>query len=412
MSSRRYLVADEAEAADLYASRRWTDGLPIVPPTPERVATMLEWAALAPDEVLGLEPVKARVLTAEKVAVNAVMAGCQPPHFPVVAAAVTALCSEPYLLHGSASSTGGCAALVIVNGPVRRQLGMDGTFSVLGGGDPACLVIGRAVRLVIRNLVELRPGDLDRSTLGHPGKISFCLAEDEEGSPWPALAQERGIPDDGTSAVTVMAASAPRQVMNEWTTDPEEILETFAAEMRANLLNYSIWGGNYVVVVPKQLRDTLWAAGVGKADIRRYLHEHAWVRRRDWADGGQGPGGGRGQGGQGLQGAPPARAVPGGGGRWASGGLRGRHPALVGPSLGGGDRADRGLRRVLVGGGPTLPLDQHLAVPDVRRCLRQRAAAPRPGVACRPWRSRCSIPPKSPSPRRWPWRPGWSRSRA
>jgi hypothetical protein len=249
---------------------------------------MLEWAALPPDEVLGLEPVKARMLTAEKVAVNAVMAGCQPPHFPVVAAAVTALCTEDYLLHGSASSTGGCAALVIVNGPIRRQLDMDGTFSVLGGGDPASLVIGRAVRLVIRNLVELRPGDLDRSTLGHPGKISFCLAEDEEGSPWPALAQERGIPADGTSAVTVMAASGPRQVMNEWTTDPEEILETYAAEMRANLLNYSIWGGNYVVVVPKQLRDTLHGAGVSKADIRRYLHEHARVRRRDWAGVGKG----------------------------------------------------------------------------------------------------------------------------
>jgi hypothetical protein len=288
VSARSYKIDDELEASEMFAARGWTDGLPIVAPTPERVAAMLDWAGMVPDQVIGLEPVKARTLTAEKVAINAVMAGCQPPHFPVVATAVHAMCAEQYLLHGSSSSTGGCATLVVVNGPIRRQLDMTGGFSVLGGGDTAALVIGRAVRLVIRNLVELRPGELDRSTLGHPGKISFCIAEDEEGSPWVPLAQERGIPGDGTSAVTVMAASGPRQIMNEWTTVPEEILETFAAEMRANLLNYSIWGGYYAVVVPKQLRDTLHAAGVTKADVRQYLYEHAWVRRSDWATVGKG----------------------------------------------------------------------------------------------------------------------------
>jgi hypothetical protein len=288
MTSRSFVVDDDAEAAELFAAKGWTDGLPIVPPTRARVDAMLDWAGMPGDEVLGVEPVKARTLLAAKVATNAVMAGCQPPHFPVVAAAVRAMCAEEYLLHGSASSTGGCAVLVVVNGPIRRELNMTGGFSVLGGGDPAALVIGRAVRLVIRNLVDLRPGELDRSTLGHPGKVSFCLAEDEEGSPWVPLAHERGIPADGTSAVTVMAASGPRQIMNEWTTDADEILETFAAEVRANQLNYSIWGGHYVVVVPKQLRDTLAAAGITKADIRSYLFEHARVRRRDWAGVGKG----------------------------------------------------------------------------------------------------------------------------
>ncbi|MPY95005.1 MAG: hypothetical protein GEV08_18690 [Acidimicrobiia bacterium] len=283
MPSRTFVVEDEAAAADLLAGKGWTDGLPIVAPTRERVAAILDWAGMAPDQLMGVEPVKSRTLSAEKVAINAVMAGCQPPHFPVVAAAVQAMCHPDYLLHGSSSSTGGCAVLVVVNGPIRRQLGMTGTFSCLGGGDPAALVIGRAVRLVVRNLVEVRPGDLDRSTLGHPGKVSFCLAEDEEGSPWRPLAQDRGIPADGTSAVTVMAASGPRQVLNEWTTQPDELLATFAAEMRANLLHYSIWGGNYVVVIPKQLRDILHAAGVTKADVRQYLYEHAQVRRRDWA---------------------------------------------------------------------------------------------------------------------------------
>lgn len=266
------------------AAARWGDGLPVVPPTVERVDACLAWAGMAAEEIIGVDPVKGRVLTAEKVAANTVLAGAGPAQFPVVAAAVQALCRPEYLLHGSSSSTGGCAALVIVNGPIRHQLGMQPTFSVLGGGDPVALVIGRAVRLVIRNLVDLRPGQLDRSTLGHPGKVSFCLAEDEEGAPgWLPLAQERGIPADGTSAVTVMAASGPRQIMNEWTTRPEDVLETVAAEIRANQLTYSIFGGNYAVVLPPQSRQVLVDAGWSKADVRRYVCERAVVQRKDWA---------------------------------------------------------------------------------------------------------------------------------
>jgi hypothetical protein len=285
--SSRHRVDDDGEAQELYHARGWTDGLPVVAPTAERVAACLDWAAMPPHQVIGVEPVRARPLTAEKVAVNAVLAGCLPPHFPVVAAAVEAMCKPEFLLHGATSSTGGCAVMVIVNGPVRRQLGMSGTFNALAGTDRASMVIGRSVRLVLQNLLDVRPGELDRSTLGHPGKISFCVAEDEEGSPWVPLAQERGIPAD-TSAVTVFAASGPRQIMNEWTTDPTEILTTFAAEIRAHMLDYSIWGGNYVIVVPKQLRDRLHEAGLTKADVRAFLHEHAVVRRGEWAGVGKG----------------------------------------------------------------------------------------------------------------------------
>ena len=285
MTSTTYTLPDEAAVNEHYAARGWTDGLPIVAPTPARVEAMLAWAALTPEHVIGIEPVKPRTLTAEKVAANAVMAGCTPAQFPVVVAAVQAICQEQYLLHGSSSSTGGCAAMIVVNGPIRHQLNMRPTFSVLGGGDPVALVIGRAVRLAIRNLVDVRPGGLDRSTFGHPGKISFCFAEDEEGgAPWLPLAQERGIPADGTSSVTVMAASGPRQVMNEWTTLPEPILDTFVAEIKANMLHYSIWGGHYAIVLAPQLRDVFHAAGWSKADIRSYVHERAHVVRRDWAN--------------------------------------------------------------------------------------------------------------------------------
>jgi hypothetical protein len=131
------------------------------------------------------------------------------------------------------------------------------------------------------------PGAIDRSTLGHPGKISYCIAEDEENSAWQSLASLRDIPDQ-VSAVTVFAAGAPRQIMNEWTTKPEEILDTYAAEMRANMRNYSIWAGNYVVVIPKQHRDHLQQAGWVKADVAEYLFQKARIKRDEWSSVGKG----------------------------------------------------------------------------------------------------------------------------
>lgn len=280
-------VDDALAAQELFHSRGWTDGLPIVPPTAAAVTACLEWAGLPPDHLVGIEPVRHRAVTAEKVAINAVMAGCLPMHFPVAVTALTAMLQEPFLLHGATASTGGCAVLLIVNGPIRHELGMRGDFNALGPSDRASTCIGRAVRLVLGNLLEVRPGEIDRSTLGHPGKISWCIAEDEEHTPWKSVAEER-IGDPHASAVTAMAAMAPRQLMNEWTTEPKEILETFAAEIRANMTHYSIWPGNYAIVVPPQLRAHFDAAGWTKADIREYVFERARIHRRDWADVGKG----------------------------------------------------------------------------------------------------------------------------
>jgi hypothetical protein len=251
------------------------------------VEACLQWAAMAPDQLIGIEPVREQPLTAEKVAINAVMAGCLPMHFPVVVTALQAMLQEEYLLHGVTSSTGGCAALIIINGPIRLEIGANATFNALGNSDRATSVIGRALRLALINLMDVRPGSIDRSTLGHPGKFSYCLAEDEEDTTWQPLSVLRGLPL-GASAVTVMAAMAPRQIMNEWTTDPREILETFAAEMRANQLNYSIYGGNYAIIIPKQLREHIQAAGWTKRDIGEFLYERARVRRGDWASVGKG----------------------------------------------------------------------------------------------------------------------------
>jgi len=275
-------LTDAFAVNEFYHAKGWTDGLPIVPPTEERVSECLDAAGFAPGDIIGIEQVRQRPIIAEKAAINAVLAGCLPAYMPVVVAVLDAMCDAQYNLHGTSASTGGAAPFIVVNGPVRTLIGMNATHNVLGNGNRANATIGRAIRLVLINVLGVIPGEMDRSTLGHPGKFTFCIAEDEEDSPWVPLAQEREIPE-GQSAVTVMAAGAPRQIMNEWTADPEQILETFAAEMRHNMLTYSVWAGNYVLVIPKQLRDLLVAAGWQKRDIREYIFRSARVVRSDWA---------------------------------------------------------------------------------------------------------------------------------
>ena len=281
LRARAYEVGDAFEANELFQDRGWTDGLPIVPPTEPNVRRSLDAAALASSDVVGVEPVRRRRITAETVAIAAVMAGCRPEYTPLVVAIVRAMCAPEFGLHGTTASTGGSAPFVIVNGPIRRAIGMNATHNVLGNGNRANATIGRAIRLLIVNALGGIPGQLDRSTLGHPGKFTFCVAEDEEDSPWPSVAAERGVPA-GASSVTVLAAESPHQVMNEWTHDPRDILATYAAAIRANMLTYSIWPGNYAIVIPKQHRQLFTDAGWGKQEIREYVHEAARVTRREW----------------------------------------------------------------------------------------------------------------------------------
>lgn len=287
LASRRHSAGDFDAVQEFFHSNGWTDGLPIVPPTAKSVSACLAWAGMPCGQLIGIEPVRELPVTAEKLAINAVMAGCLPMHFPVVVAAWHAMLQDEFLLHGVTSSTGGCGIFVVINGAIRGEIQASGSFNALGNSDRATAAIGRALRLALINLMDVRPGQIDRSTLGHPGKFSFCIAEDEEDTTWQPLSVCRGIPA-GLSAVTVMAAMGPRQIMNEWTTDPKEILETFAAEMRANQLHYSIYGGNYAIVIPKQLREHLQGAGWTKQSVAEFIFERARVHRRDWAAVGKG----------------------------------------------------------------------------------------------------------------------------
>lgn len=292
LASAVHEVADAVEANELFQRNGWTDGLPIVPPTPNAVRAFLGAARLAPGDVIGVEPVRRRRITAEKVAIAAVMAGCLPDYMPVVVAVIRAMCEPDFGLHGATASTGGSAPMIVVNGPVRTRLGMNATHNALANASRANATIGRTVRLFILNVLGGHPGQLDRSTLGHPGKFTFCIAEDEEDSPWVSLSVERGIPA-GASAVTVMAVESPHQIMNEWTHDPKEILDTYAAAIRANMLTYSIWAGNYAMVVPCMHRQILAEAGWSKQDIRSYLFDKAHVARREWRAVGKGAVAGR-----------------------------------------------------------------------------------------------------------------------
>jgi hypothetical protein len=281
LTSTAYDVADAFDANELFQRNGWTDGMPIVPPTEAGVRTFLAAAKLTAEATVGVEPVRRRRITAEKLAIAALMAGCLPEYMPVVVAVVKAMCEPQFGLHGSTASTGGSAPFIVVNGPIRTALGMNATHNVLANASRANATIGRSIRLFILNVLGGTPGQLDRSTLGHPGKFTFCIAEDEEDSPWLPLSVERGIPA-GASAVTVLSAESPHQIMNEWTHDPREIIDTYAAAMRANMLTYSIWEGNYAIVVPKQHRQIFAAAGWSKQNVREYVFETARVQRKEW----------------------------------------------------------------------------------------------------------------------------------
>jgi hypothetical protein len=182
--------------------RGWTDGLPVVPPTPARVLRMLQGTRRKPDEMLGNIPPSGETCTVEKAAINAVMAGCRPEYFPVVLAALDAAMDPDFAWQGLMSTTMGAGVCVVVNGPIARRIGMNWQHGALGHGNRANATIARALQLMVINLGGAVPGGMDRSTHGHPGKFGLCFAEDESDEAWQPLAQSRGIAA-GKSAVTV-----------------------------------------------------------------------------------------------------------------------------------------------------------------------------------------------------------------
>jgi hypothetical protein len=232
MRSRRVEFSSLEDEFEAMWERGWTDGLPVVPPTESRVLAMLDATGHSPEEVVAVVPPNLVPVTVEKVAINAVMAGCRPEYLPVILAAVEAACSEAFNLHGVLATTWSVGPVVIVNGPVAKAIGINSGVNVLGQGNRANSTIGRALQLVVRNVGGGRPGGVDRATLGNPGKVGLCFGEDEDGSPWEPLSVARGRAP-GTSCVTVVAGGGVRSVADQLSRTPEALTESMAKTLRS-----------------------------------------------------------------------------------------------------------------------------------------------------------------------------------
>ena len=271
LTSKRFTVRDDTDAIELAFDKGWSDGLPVVPPTEARVRAMLDAVRLEPPQQVAFIRDRAVSITAEKVAINAVMAGCKSEYMPVVVAAVEAIGDPRWSYHGPGTSTGGAGVLMIVNGPIAGRLDVNAGDNLFGPGWRANLTIGRAVRLVMRNVCGSRPGTLDRGTLGHPGKLSYVIAENEAESPWTPLHVERGFRPE-QSTVTVVASDAPHQFYNQLSNTAEGVLTTLADDMR---ISGTVMGqSTYVVVLAGEHMRTIAADGWDKKRIRQFLYAH------------------------------------------------------------------------------------------------------------------------------------------
>ena len=291
MTQETRIAAPEEAAAliELYYEKGWTDGLPVVPPSESSVNAMLTAAGLDGDAVVGEVKVRNTQITAQKVAVNAVMAGCLPEYMPVVVSAVKGLCSEDFGYHGVATSTGGASIVIIVNGPVARDLGINAKDNAFGPGFRPNMTIGRSLRLLMMNAINTRPGKLDRSTLGSPGKIAFCFAENEEASPWEPLHVERGYAIE-ESTTTLFAAEGIHQTYNQLSSTPEPLL-TGMADAMANMGSANIVGQQQLVVVlAGEHTEVLRKSGWSKKEVKQFLYEKATRSIADLKGAGRLPG--------------------------------------------------------------------------------------------------------------------------
>jgi hypothetical protein len=272
------LSGDLDEINDSFHERGMTDGLPIIPPTRLRVQQMLAGVDRDPDEILGEFPPAFHQTTIAMLAVNAVMAGCKPEYMPVVVAAIEAILEPPFNLYGINSTTHPVSPLVIVNGPIIERIGMNAGYNVFGSGWRANASIGRAVRLAMVNIGGGRPGEGDRATHGHPGKFSYCIAENESRNPWSPLHVQRGF-GPGQSTVTVFGADAPHLINDHFSTSGAGLLSVVAGVFASIGSNNSYFNdGEICLVLGPEHASRLAGEGWTLARIRQYLFAKARLR--------------------------------------------------------------------------------------------------------------------------------------
>jgi hypothetical protein len=268
---------DDAEAASAYCYERgWTDGLPVIAPSVERVQRMLAYCDRPPEQPVAKLAPRYGEATPLRVAANAVMAGCLPEYFPLVLTALEAMAEEPYNLYGTQATTHSCAPLIIVNGPIARELGINCGHSALGSGTRANATIGRAVRLSLVNIGGAIPAIGDMATYGTPTKYTYCAAENEAASPWEPLHVERGFPATA-STVTVLACEGPHNINDHESKTAEGILKTIAGTIATVGQNNAYHDSDPVVLFGPEHAATVAAEGLSKQDVKRYLYDHARI---------------------------------------------------------------------------------------------------------------------------------------
>jgi thiol-disulfide isomerase/thioredoxin len=272
LASRELTIAIDEDEMEACFDRGWSDGLPVVPPTPERVMRMLTGTNRAPDEIVGVAPPDLVECTVEKIAINAVLAGCKPEYLPVVITAVEAALQDEFCMHGLLATTYYSGPLVIVNGPMSRAIGMNSRGNALGQGNRANATIGRALQLVIRNVGGGKPGGVDRSVFGNPGKYTFCFAEDETNSCWESLAVEKGF-SETASTVTLFAADGMQGIVDQKSREPESLTRSFAAGLRVVGHPKMVLASDAILVVSPEHERVYRLAGWSKQDLKNRILE-------------------------------------------------------------------------------------------------------------------------------------------
>jgi len=256
--------------------RGWTDGLPLVPPTETRVLRMLEGTSRAADEVVALVPPNLVECTVEKVAVNSVMAGCRPEYLPVVLTALEAVCTDEFNMHGILATTMGVGPVLVVNGPITAEIGMNSGVNVLGHGNRANATIGRAVQLVVRNVGGGAPGGVDRATHGSMSKLGFCFAEDEVGSPWTTLAEDRGF-SRSQDVVTAFCGEGPRIVVDQKSRSADSLVRMLAEGLLVSVSPRTVMGMDGLLVVSPEHIARFSDAGWDRQRFMEELGRHLVV---------------------------------------------------------------------------------------------------------------------------------------
>lgn len=258
----------------LYQARGWTDGLPVAPPTEAAVEEFLRWTDREPREVVGVLPPRQGEATVERIAVNAVMAGCRPEYFPVILAAVEALADPRFNLDSIQATTHPVAPLLVVNGPIAREIGLNAGYNAFGQGCRANVTIGRAVRLILMNVGGGLPGAGDRATQGSPAKLAYCVAENEAESPWEPLSVEAGLPPD-VSCVTAFGCEGPHNIQDHYSATGAGVLATVAGAMGQAGSNNLLAGGWPLLSLGPEHAATIARDGFSKAQVKEYLFAHA-----------------------------------------------------------------------------------------------------------------------------------------